>query len=383
MKRDRRILYFIILIIHSFNIQGQKKFNIEIIVSPQIVLNKLGIEYDNGKKIIKVAPSFSNTKIVITDSFYSKYATLILTYPDTNNVFFNNRFFISDKQAVIEFLSNKNSPSKKNPLMSLKAINVIEIDRSIGAKKFASYAKLEFEDIKKFLSTHANEIGDNDSLKILFDIKAKKLNDKKLIFIKKNKKLYYSFWIFRTEIVPLLSYKPPDLLLQIFNTVFPNNLKKSIEGYEVKKILQGRAYAKNGFPAPDFRAKDFSGRDIYFGDLKGKYVLINFWASWCIPCIQHIFMIQEIYQKYKLEKFQVVSISYDTDISKFKDAIVKFQMDWINIYGDEDLINLYGRKTIPGLYLIDPNGKIISNNYENGDHDFFSILNNLSFFHHK
>ncbi len=377
MKIFACLLTYVSITFYSQNLQGQNKFIIEIIIPSHISANQLGIEYDNGKKVIEKTPVFIHSKMVITDSFYSKYAILTITYPDTNNILFTNRFFISEKNSLIKFLEKNRGIYHKNPLLNFNSVNAIEISKTVDAKKLALYAKSELEEVEDIFLRYGSISGDMDSLNLMLNIKERTLNDKRLEFIKMNSHSYYSFWLFRTEIAPLLFYKLPDSLLAIFNNVFPNKIKSSIEGQEIYKLLWGRTYIKNGFLAPTFHAKDFLGKNIVLEELKGKFILINFWASWCIPCIQHIIKLKEIQPKLEAANLQIISISYDKDFSKFKDAVLKYQMNWKNIFNDEDLINKYGRKPIPALYLIDQNGKIICNNYEDGDDHLFSILNNL------
>ncbi len=370
------ILCFFLFVFFA-NLYGQKRFYVTIKISQEIAIEKLSIEYDNGKKIIKSKELIKNWKLTIEDSFYSKYALIILTYPDTNNSLFNNRIFITEKKASIEILNRKTNSSVQNPLLNIKLKNAIEIEKTYGARKLAAILKYENEDMIKLLRNYGSQVGVNDSISKVFNDKAKHIDDIKLDFIKRNKNLYYSFWVFRTEISLLLNYKSPNTLLDIFNKYFSKSIKYSLEGFQVKNLLLGRLHGRNNWMAPDFTTKDILGNSVSLRKFQGKYLVINFWASWCVPCIYHILQLKGIKDSVDQNKLQIISIYSDKDFAKFKDAIRVYQMDWINVFNDEELINKYGKRSLPGLYLVDPTGKIVCNNYEDGDDLFFMKLRNL------
>lgn len=374
VKFITKYLSLVLMIFHQEFVQSQKPFHIEIIVPAHIKTHQLGIEYDNGRNIVKPVWELNGNTIIVTDIFYSKFATLILTYQDTVNHFFHNRFFITEKPARIELADKGKNTSVKNPLLNYKSVNVTEIYKTRSARRCSLYIKNEFRDLESFFSENRDKMIHDDSLKMIFGIKSKNLYYKKLEFIKKYGHLYFSFWLFKTEMVPHQFYTRADSLLEIFNQGFNHKLRNSIEGREVYKLLRGRAYTKNGFHAPDFQTRDILGNKIELDKLKGKYVILNFWASWCVPCIHHILKLQEISKKIETDALQIISISYDKDLVKCKDMIIKLKMNWINIISDEQIIKIYGEKPVPGLYLIDPNGKIIANNYEDGDELFFEKL---------
>ena len=118
-----------------------------------------------------------------------------------------------------------------------------------------------------------------------------------------------------------------------------------------------------GFKLPDFSETAFiSGKKINLEDFKGKYVYLDFWGTWCSPCVQEIPHLKALYEKLDLSKIAFIGIARDE-----KPALEKFlnkeNLKWDQILvGDDKLIEKYNVKGFPTTFLIDPNGKIIAKN---------------------
>ena len=119
--------------------------------------------------------------------------------------------------------------------------------------------------------------------------------------------------------------------------------------------------------APQISMKNPEGKTMNLHDLKGKYVLIDFWASWCGPCRKENPNVVRLYNEYKDKGFTVFSVSLDKDANAWKTAIIKDGLVWPNhvsdlLMWDTPMIQLYGFNSIPHTVLIDKNGKIIGRN---------------------
>ena len=116
--------------------------------------------------------------------------------------------------------------------------------------------------------------------------------------------------------------------------------------------------------APEISLNNPDGKEIKLSSLRGQFVLIDFWASWCAPCRKELPNVVRLYNQYKSKGFTVYSVSLDKDISAWKKAIQDDNLSWPNHVSDllgweSELPTLYGFQGIPHTVLIDKEGKII------------------------
>jgi thiol-disulfide isomerase/thioredoxin len=144
------------------------------------------------------------------------------------------------------------------------------------------------------------------------------------------------------------------------------SLNKTFEAKGVTRLLNQLDKSKNsaiGVAFNDVVLKDSSGHEIDTKQFRGKYTLIIFWASWCGPCRAEHPDLNILYTKYKEKGFEIVGISLDKDKEKWKKAMVKDQLDWLQIIEpnafDSELARYYGIEAIPASFLLDKTGKII------------------------
>jgi thiol-disulfide isomerase/thioredoxin len=117
-----------------------------------------------------------------------------------------------------------------------------------------------------------------------------------------------------------------------------------------------------GKQAPDVEAQDLAGKTVRLGALQGKYVLVDFWATWCAPCIAELPRLQEAYRKYHAVGFEIVAVSLDETRSAVVDFVKVRKLPWPQVHNataGADLVEAFGVSSIPAAYLIDPEGKII------------------------
>lgn len=137
---------------------------------------------------------------------------------------------------------------------------------------------------------------------------------------------------------------------------------------KVQKCIRALRETAVGQPFTDFRMTDPDGREIALSDYagKGKYVLVDFWASWCKGCIAEIPSIEAAYAKYKDRGLQVVGVSLDADHEAWMKALKRLNTPWPQMFDARgwecDASKLYGLSSIPLLVLLDRDGKIIARN---------------------
>lgn len=119
---------------------------------------------------------------------------------------------------------------------------------------------------------------------------------------------------------------------------------------------------KVGKLAPSFQAVDLAGNPIRLENLKGKYVLIDFWATWCSPCLGELPRLQDAYAKYKAAGFEILGVSLDETRAAVADFVKVRKLPWLQVHNataGADLVEAYGVSSIPASYLVDPEGKVV------------------------
>lgn len=146
--------------------------------------------------------------------------------------------------------------------------------------------------------------------------------------------------------------------------VILEQLKQKTKSEEHKKIasniLSSFKKLEPGKPAPDFTLKDKNGKEVSLSDFKGKYVYLDFWATWCGPCLQEMKVVPELHKAYG-NKIVFISISIDDDIEKMKTFLEKNpKYEWIFLYtGKSKLKDEYEIRTVPSYFLIGPDGNFV------------------------
>jgi len=140
-----------------------------------------------------------------------------------------------------------------------------------------------------------------------------------------------------------------------------DDILDSIKKQEESKKIQ-RALVK-GASFPDFDEQDVAGKPLSIGNYKGKVVLVDFWATWCVPCVRELPNVVKAYEKHHEKGFEIIGISLDQDEKTLKSFTKEKNMAWQQYFDGKGWGNKlavkYGVQSIPATFLLDGEGKII------------------------
>lgn len=215
-----------------------------------------------------------------------------------------------------------------------------------------------------------------------FNIKSEQLAapflEKSYQFILQNKKSLSAFFAANM----MLGMQSTDYESKLYQysksakALFPNN--KTVAAF----VIQMEAISKTaiGKKAPDFIALTPEGKVLKLSDFKGKFILLDFWASWCGPCRQENPNVVKIYHQYKNKNFTVLGFSLDDEKEKWISAISEDHLDWDQVselkQWTSPTVRLYNINAIPSSFIINPDGIIVAKNLK-GDALSSFLENNL------
>jgi len=297
---------------------------------------------------------------------------------------------VIDKNNLYAYELSGTSAEKENIELRNKLSANMKIDDQISRSLIEIYNQI---------NTHNDEpslvdslMKKKDQLKAEYLINAKQIVSIQMDFIKEHNTY---------QIVPNLLYEismteliSNDTITAIYNSL-PEHSKTTLLGKIVLEQIKQTERALNkkeilvGDTAPDFSRISMQGETIRLTDFRGKsYVLLDFWASWCGPCIKGIPQIKQIYDEYGKKNLKIIGISSDQKEEDWQNAINKHQITvWPQILGnsdnyfrdESDLSEIYNIQYIPEYILIDKQGKVVAKWQHIGEeqlNEIDKILNN-------
>lgn len=208
--------------------------------------------------------------------------------------------------------------------------------------------------------------GDDEAAKEAFRKKAGVFSDDVIktgkTFVQQHPKALASMWMLINELRPRLK---PDEFAGLFAGL-DKSLQTGKYGQSVSQYIRSQKLSGIGEMADDFSQGDVDGKAIKLSSFRGKYVLVDFWASWCGPCRAENPNVVKAFNKYKGKNFTILSISLDDDKNRWLHAIKQDGLNWTHVsdlhgWSNEVAVQ-YGIRSIPSNFLVDPQGRIIARN---------------------
>jgi peroxiredoxin len=207
---------------------------------------------------------------------------------------------------------------------------------------------------------------DNKALKDSVEIAVRAMNLQQKKYVKQFAREHPSSYVAAYEIHQAFGSNPDAKEIDSLYNRLDTAVRMSYYGAMVKDILDKARLTDIGQPAPDFTQYDTAGTAVTLSSFKGKYMLVDFWASWCGPCRRENPAVVKAWQRFHPKGFDVLGISLDNDKDKWLEAIKKDQLPWTQVsdlHGWQNSVaRLYGIRGIPMNYLLDKDGRIIAKN---------------------
>ena len=324
---------------------------------------KAYLTYRKGSETIKDSSTLKNGAFVFKGSVESPMQASLVLNPDGSGTRGKSVRFLSFylepgtiKVTAPDSLPNAkiNGPKINTDNEKMKAA-LKPTDEKMKAFMAEYYAlpkeKQSDEQVRAGLDKRYNVIND--------EIKAVRLN-----FIKTNPGSLISL-----EAIKRVGGSIPDYseVAPLFDSL-SDEVKNSATGKEYASTLEKMKATAIGAMAPEFTQNNPDGKPVKLSDFRGKYLLIDFWASWCGPCRAENPNVVKAYAKYHPKGFEILGVSLDNDKGRenWLKAIEKDQLTWPQVsdlkYWENEVARQYGVRAIPQNFLLDKNGKIIAKN---------------------
>lgn len=328
---------------------------------------KLFIDFDDGTDLNTIDLQKGDSSIQINKPVYTPYPRISMYYDQK----FSNIFFIKDTVAILNLYYEENDSNSS--FYSDNNVNISEdIYDTVFNKRYHDLRKDQMKEqlkLRNLLQNHGHEIQNNDSIKYELSNIIKDLNAKSMDFLAPYANEFFSFYYFKAQILlPSSNFIGNDpeyysTLLEYYNTVFPEEFKNTGEGKKIASDIQKKitpVFLKEGESMPETNFKDIYGNDISFKNQGEGYILLDFWASWCPPCIRQIPDLKKLKDEFSEDRLKIIGISIDSDSSSFINSVNEHSMDWLHSW---DRGGLESSKleinSIPRIVILDKNAKIV------------------------
>ena len=304
----------------------------------------------------------------ISDSTFLKNGKFTFTEKINEPTFFvlkiagiQNQTAVFLEPGTITFKGSKDS-LQKGKLTGSKSENEWK-EWSAAWNKIARQAGPMYQRLDSV--TQKGKVKESAAERKIFDDGMQSLNDQTAVavtsFIKKHPQSPVGPFIIYDRYI---SYPNPQMADKTY-ALLGTKAKESYYGKKIKEYQQIAAKTAVG-SYPDFAIADTSGKLLKLSDLRGKYVLVDFWASWCLPCRKENPNVVNAYRKYHDKGLEIVGVSLDTKKASWIKAINMDNLTWHHVSDlkgwQSAIVKEYGITVVPTNFLLDKKGKVVAKN---------------------
>ncbi|MFN6945457.1 MAG: redoxin domain-containing protein [Cytophagaceae bacterium] len=356
----------------GYSIEGK----IDNLQNKQIILHKLD---KNSWKAVDTTQANSNNEFTFTGK---------LKEPDFYLITFDGQKSVS---LILDNSQLKISADAQNLGTSIKVSGSKDNNDYYNFLDYVADFEEKYQKLNSGLAT-MEAAGKKDSVKFYSDqLKAMQVSNEEYV------RHYADSILPSMAVFNIIQYLDPANNIDYLNKLairmkkeMPNAKYTSIYATEIARMAEEKRRTEEqmakssvgvGKSAPDFKLKTPEGKTISLSSLKGKYVLLDFWASWCGPCRHENPNVVRAWNKYKNKNFEILSVSLDNNKDAWVNAIKKDNLTWKHVSDlkkwQSEVVPLFELQGIPATFLLDPEGKIIARDLRGAalEQKLFEIFN--------
>lgn len=353
---------FLLLAVLSVSAQ-EKKFVVNGSIPSSSKKYKVLLSWDNGSSAEEA--NLVNGKFEIKGTITEPViATISLQEenPPKNKVFDNEEF---NHNNLWLFLDTGNISIISKTFLSEAVVNGTSTVNDFYSyqQQIKKIAELENKTVNVY--NEYSKAKNAEATNLLLDVYKKLqslLYNEQMAFVKKNPSSLVSLFLVQDALGADMDASKGEPMFAMLS----NTLQQSMQGIKIKAMIETGKKSMVGTAAADFTQPDENGHPVLLSSFKGKYVLVDFWASWCGPCRAESPNLVKAYEKYNGKGFQIFSVSLDESKDKWLKAVNDDHYNWTQV-GDmkgwnNTAARQFGVQGIPFNMLLDPNGVIIARN---------------------